>query len=82
MQDDKNFLLTDNEGNNIAVISKKDKGSPSEFNAAIEEAVKEHFVADKVKMDRFEDDMEFVIETEEDGEECIRTFTLEEIVVY
>ena len=37
-----NFLLTDDEGNNIAVISKKGKATPTEFNKAIELAVKEH----------------------------------------
>jgi len=77
----KHFLLTEG-GNNIAVISKKGKASPSEFNTAIELAVKEHFIADEVKIDRFEDDMTFDVETNEDGEKCLREFYLEEIVVY
>lgn len=76
------FLLTDDEGNNIAVISKKGKASPSEFNSAIELAIKEHFVADEVSIERNEDDLELTATTEEDGEESIRDFTLEEIVVY
>lgn len=82
MQDDKHFLLTDDEGNNIAVISKKDKASPSEFNSAIELAVKEHFCANNAKISRFEDTMKFTVETDEDGDENCRTFELEEIAVY
>ena len=80
--DDKNFILADNEGNYIAVISKKGKGSPSEFNAAIELAVKEHFCAEKAIINRVEDAMEFSVETIEDEDENLRDFTLEEITVY
>jgi hypothetical protein len=80
--ENKNFLLADDEGNNIAVISKKDKATPGEFNKAVELAIKEHFIADEVKIDRHEDAMKFDADTEEEGEKCIRTFTLEEIVIY
>lgn len=82
MQSNKRFLLTDIEGNNIAVISKKGKASPSEFNSAIELAVKEHFNADKVSVFRADDELELTAESDEDGDVNIRDFTLKEIVVY
>jgi len=82
MQDSKNFLLTDQEGNNIAVISKKGKATPKEFNAAIELAVKEHFCAETVKIKRFQDDMTFDVSTKEDGIKCIREFYLEQVPIY
>lgn len=82
MFDDKSFLLTDDEGVNIAVISKKDKATPSEFNDAIATAIKDHFGTNEVTINRVEDSMEFDADTVENEEECIRSFTLEEITVY
>lgn len=79
---DKHFLLTDDEGNNIAVISKKEKDSPSKLDSAIALAIKEHFIADKVKIDRKKGDFRLTATTEEDGDENIRDFTLEEIALY
>ena len=80
---DKNFLLTDDEGNNIAVISKKDKASPSEFNKAIALAINEHFIVSKTKINRVEDELKLTAEsTDEDDEIEIRDFELEEIAVY
>jgi len=78
----KNFLLTDDEGNNIAVISKKNKATPSEFNSAIGLAVKEHFCAESFIVNRTEDEMKFSVTTKEDEDENIRNFTLEEIALY
>lgn len=78
----KNFLLKDDEGNNIAVISKKGKASPSEFNGAIALAIKEHFNAESVKINRVEDELKLTAETVEDEDENIRDFTLEEIALY
>jgi len=82
MQSKRHFLLTDGEGNNIAVISKKGKATPKEFNDAIVLAIKEHFVADDVSIERVEDELKFTATTEEDGDTNIRDFTLEEIAVY
>jgi len=83
MKSNKHFLLKDDNGDNIAVISKKGKGSPSEFNSAIELAVKEHFCVEKVSVDRVEDELKLTATTlDADDEEEIRDFTLEEIAVY
>ncbi len=83
MQSKKHFLLTDAEGNNISVISKKDKASPSEFNNAIALAINEHFIVSKTKVFRVEDELKLTAEsTDEDDEVEIRDFTLEEIAVY
>lgn len=82
MQSDRNFLLTDDEGNNIAVISKKGKATPKEFNDAIGLAIKEHFVVDSVVVNRVEDELKLTAFSLEGNEEEIRDFTLEEIVVY
>ena len=79
---EKHFLLTDDEGNNIAVITKKGKATPSEFNDAIALAVREHFCAASSKVDRVEDELTLTVETIEDGDENIRDFTLEEIAIY
>ena len=82
MQSNRHFLLTDVSGNNIAVISKENVASPSEFNSKIEWAVREHFSAESAKIDRVGDDMKFSVATVEDSEDCSRDFILEEIVVY
>jgi len=83
MQSNRHFLLTDAEGNNIAVISKKGKASPSEFNSAIGLAVKEHFCVEKVSIERIEDELKLTATTlDEDDEEDVRDFTLEEIALY
>jgi hypothetical protein len=76
------FLLQDDEGNNIAVISKKGKRTPSKFNAAIGLAVKEHFNADSVVVNRVEDELTLTVDTIEDEEKNIRVFTLEQIEIY
>ena len=58
------------------------KSSPSEFNSAIELAVKEHFCADKVSVLRVEDELKLTAESDEDGDVNVRDFTLEEIAIY
>ncbi len=83
MQSNRHFLLTDKEGNNIAVISKKDKASPSEFNNAIALAINEHFIVSKTKVFRAEDELKLTAEsTDEDNEIEMRDFDLEEVAVY
>ena len=83
MQSNRNFLLIDAEGNNIAVISKKGKASPHAFNNAIGLAVNEHFIVNKSEVFRVEDELTLTVTSvDEDGEVEIRDFTLEEITVY
>jgi len=79
---DANFLVTDDEGNNIAVISKKANDKQKDFKNKISLAIKEHFCADKAKVTLQKEALKFSASTTEDGETCLRDFTLEKVAVY
>ena len=77
------YLLTQDQGDNIAVIRKKGKASPAEFNKAIKLAIKEHFCVSGVNVHRKFDDMLFKVSwREEDGPMRKEEFILSEIEIY